>query len=276
MILVADSGSTKTAWILTDGKQSRCFATQGLNPYHIKPDIIGEILAKELLPETGTAVSTVYFYGAGCTPAKIPEMAGIFAGLFPASRIEVESDLLGACRGLCGDKPGVVCILGTGSNSCEYDGEQITDNIPALGYILGDEGSGAALGKAFVTDLLRGYIPEDMSREFFKAHNLTPDDIIENIYRKPGANRFLAGFAPFIAKHRNHPDVRDMITRAFRWFIGHRVNPYGAEARDISFTGSIAVHFSDLLTEVVEDMGHTMRAIVQSPIGGLARYHAER
>ncbi len=273
MILVADSGSTKTAWILTDGVQSRPFSTQGLNPYHMTPDAIRETLAKELLPQTGTDVSAVYFYGAGCTPAKIPEMTDIFSGFFPAARIEVESDLLGACRGLCGDAAGVVCILGTGSNSCLYDGRQIVANTPPLGYILGDEGSGAALGKAFVSDCLKNLLPNGLKEAFLSEYGLTQADVIENIYRQPVANRYLAGFVPFISAHRHVPEMLALVGGEFRKFLRRNVLQYGAGGTAIHFTGSVAWHFADLLAETVNAEGLILGNIVQSPIDGMAKYH---
>ncbi len=273
MILVADSGSTKTAWILTDGAQSRAFTTQGLNPYHITPDAVREILAKELLPETGTGVSALYFYGAGCTPARIPEMTGIFAGFFPAARIEVESDLLGACRGLCGHDAGIVCILGTGSNSALYDGENITANTPALGYILGDEGSGTTLGRLFVADCLKNQLPAELRDEFLSAHGLMQADIIERVYRQPLPNRFLAGFAPFIAAHSHIPEVRSLVVNEFRRFLQRNVLQYGVDGLKINFTGSIAFHFADLLAEAVAAEELSLGTIVQSPIDGIAKYH---
>lgn len=275
MILTADSGSTKTAWILTDGSDSRGFTTSGLNPYHTPPDAIRETLAKELLPHTGTDVSEIYFYGAGCTPAKIPEMTAIFSGFFPAARIEVESDLLGACRGLCGRDAGIVCILGTGSNSCEYDGTRIVANTPPLGYILGDEGSGAALGKAFVSDCLKNHLPAELKEEFFTEHGLAYSDIIENVYRQPMANRFLAGFAPFIAARRHLPEVRSLVVRSFREFLQRNVLQYDTAGKTINFTGSIAVCFNDLLAEAVAEEGLAIGAVERSPIEGIAAYHTE-
>lgn len=276
MILTADSGSTKSAWIVTDGRESRGFTTSGLNPYHTPPDTIRETLAKELLPQTGTEVSELYFYGAGCTPAKIPEMRGLFSRFFPAARIEVESDLLGACRGLCGRSAGIVCILGTGSNSCEYDGQRITANTPPLGYILGDEGSGAALGRAFAADCLKGLLPAGLREEFLAAHGLTQADIIEKVYRQPMANRFLAGFAPFIAAHIHLGEVRQLVKRAFRDFLRRNVAHYDTAGKTINFTGSIAIHFRDVLAEAVAEEGLAMGRTVQSPIGGIAEFHSRR
>ncbi len=275
MILVADSGSTKTAWILTGGAQSRAFTTSGLNPYHVDTDAIRGILAGELLPQTETDVSAVYFYGAGCTPAKIPEMTALFGELFPAARIEVHSDLTGACRGLCGRGAGMVGILGTGSNSALWDGEKIAANTPALGYLLGDEGSGTTLGRLFVSDCLKNQLPAAMRDEFLAAYGLTQGEIIERVYRRPMPNRFLASFAPFIAARRHIPEVRALVAEEFRRFLRRNVLQYGAAGLKIHFTGSIAFYFSDLLGEAVEAEGLALGTIVQSPIEGIAKYHKE-
>lgn len=273
MILVADSGSTKTAWILSGGGTTKSFATRGLNPYHVASDEIRSVVAKELLPHTGTGISEVYFYGAGCTAAKIPEMTGILSGFFPAARIEVESDLLGACRGICGGEKGVVCILGTGSNSCLYDGAAIAANTPPLGYILGDEGSGAALGRSFVSDCLKNLLPAELKDEFLAHHSLTQADIVEKVYRQPMANRFLAGFAPFISAHRHVPQVRALVLGAFRDFLRRNVVQYNTPGAGINFAGSVAWHFADILAEAVAAEGLNLGKIVQSPIEGIAAYH---
>lgn len=274
MILVADSGSTKTAWILMDGKHRKSFTTQGLNPYHTPAGTMRETLVNELLPQTGTDVSAIYFYGAGCTTAKIPEMRGVLAGLFPSAHIEVGSDLLGACRGLCGDTAGIVCILGTGSNSCLWDGRNIVANTPPLGYILGDEGSGEALGRAFVADCLKNQLPEELKEEFMSAFGMTQADIIERVYRQPMANRFLAGFAPFISSHCHIPQVRSLVLDEFRRFLRRNIAQYDAAGSAIHFTGSIARHFSELLGEAVRDEGFVAGTIAQSPIEGIAEYHS--
>lgn len=271
--MVADSGSTKAAWILADGGTAKSFSTRGLNPYHVPADEIRAVLAKELLPETGTDISEVYFYGAGCTAAKIPEMTGILAGFFPAARIEVGSDLLGACRGICSGEKGVVCILGTGSNSCLYDGSEIAANTPSLGYILGDEGSGTALGRSFVSDCLKNLLPEWLKEDFFSEYGLTQAAIVERVYLQPSANRFLAGFAPFIASRRHIPEVRSLVMGAFRDFLRRNVVKYGATDTGINFAGSVAWHFADILAEAVAEEGLTLGQIVQSPIEGIAAYH---
>ena len=203
MILIADSGSTKTDWIVYTGNNgnSRVVSTQGINPFHQSDIEIELILRNEVLPllasildnvETANLIKYVAFYGAGCTESVLSKMQGCLSGIFAEANIEVAGDLLGAARALCGNKPGIACILGTGSNSCFYDGEKIVENVPPLGYILGDEGSGAALGKLFINGIFKGDLPTHIRELYLNEENITYAEIIEKVYRKPLANRFLA------------------------------------------------------------------------------------
>ena len=204
MIVIADSGSTKTDWCLGNTKtNSRTVRTGGINPFHQSVDEIKEVIASTLTPQLGdtTEFTTIYFYGAGCIPEKTNIVKTALAQNFPKANILVESDLLGAAHALCGKTAGIACILGTGSNSCFYDGEKITANISPLGYILGDEGSGAVLGKRLVGDFLKHQLPDDLCRDFLKEYDLTPALILDKVYRQPLANRFLAGLTPFLFAH---------------------------------------------------------------------------
>ena len=198
MILIADSGSTKTDWCIGS---SFTIQTKGINPFHQSEEVIQQILTNELLPQMPEEVliDAIYFYGAGCTPEKSPIIQRTLSHCFPQCTIEVNSDLLGAARALCGKSPGIACILGTGSNSCFYDGQQITSNVSPLGYILGDEGSGAVLGKRLVGDCLKKQLPEHICHSFLDTFGLTPAQIIEKVYRQPQANRFLASLTPFLS-----------------------------------------------------------------------------
>ena len=205
MIVIADSGSTKTDWCLGNTKtNSRTVRTGGINPFHQSVDEIKEVIASTLIPQLGdtTEFTTIYFYGAGCIPEKTNIVKTALAQNFPKANILVESDLLGAAHALCGKTAGIACILGTGSNSCFYDGEKITANISPLGYILGDEGSGAVLGKRLVGDLLKHQLPDDLCQDFLKEYDLTPALILDKVYRQPLANRFLAGLTPFLFAHK--------------------------------------------------------------------------
>ena len=207
--LIADSGSTKTDWCIVD--ESGAFSTirvKGMNPYFQDEEEISSEIEKKLLPAVGdNVIDTVYFYGAGCIFDKVKVVENAIKKHITAKRIFVESDLLGVARAVCGKTEGIACILGTGSNSCLYDGDKIVSNISPLGFILGDEGSGAVLGKLLVGDLLKGILPERLKSLFLEQYGLTPAYIIDKVYRQPFPNRFLAGFAPFLAEHLDEPSI---------------------------------------------------------------------
>ena len=194
MILIADSGSTKTDWsVIQQGKLTRSIKTKGMNPYFQSEEEIGKEISEVLLPQLGnSALEAIYFYGAGCTVDKVEVVRNVIIQHTNVTRVEVNTDLLAAARSVCGRKAGIACILGTGSNACFYDGKNIVDNVSPLGFILGDEGSGAVLGKRLVGDLLKGMMGQELKDKFLKQYNLTPGDIIERVYRQPFPNRFLA------------------------------------------------------------------------------------
>lgn len=234
MILIADSGSTKTQWIvLKDGSVAATPVTSGLNPVVMEAGLIRKRLQQELTPHLDEAPRQIVFYGAGCgSPQSCGLMADCLAAVTGCTDIEVRSDMLGACRALCGDSPGIVCILGTGSNSCYYDGCEITANVSPLGYILGDEGSGAVLGKTLLADIFKNQLPEKIIADFHKEYpELTRDELITRVYRRPEANRFMASFVPFLARHASHPAIDRLVTDAFLSFFTRNVLSY-PEARD--------------------------------------------
>ena len=221
----------------------------------------------------GKDLTSVHFYGAGCTPAKQPLLKQLLAKVLPAARIDVESDLVGAARALCGMDSGIACILGTGSNSCFYKEGLIADNVSPLGFILGDEGSGAYLGKRLVGDLLKGQLPAALKDEFLQTYHLTPADIIERVYRQPLPNRFLASLSPFIHAHIEMPEVRELVADSFRSFIHRNVMQYDYLEHPIHFVGSVAWHYRDILRHTAQEMSLTVGNIVQSPMAGLIIYH---
>ena len=277
MTLIADSGSTKTAWLLIDGDQRIAVTTQGINPFHQSEADIASVLRHELCPMLGTAIDpiqAIYFYGAGCTPEQAPVVSqALRQALSPTARISVESDMLGAARGLCGHQSGIVCILGTGSNSAFYDGRQLHTGNPALGYILGDEGSGAMLGKTLLSDLFKGILPDTLRQDFNSKYKFSQADIIEHVYRKPAANAFLASFVPFIAEHRTHPAIHDMLVNAFRLFLTRNVAAYGQSAMPVHYVGGIAYQFAEELTKATTATGMIMGRILRRPIEEIAKYH---
>ena len=288
MTIIADSGSTKTDWTVT-GPCEKKLSTQGLNPVLMTKEQMTSILRCELLPqmedlgcmkvaqEDNDEKLSVFFYGAGVRPEMEEKMSFVLQSVFqPLNRkIEVSaaSDLLGAARALCGHNEGIACILGTGANSCLYNGRFIVGNTPALGYILGDEGGGAALGKAFLNALFKGGLPETMRDDYLKQSRLTLEDIIRKVYREPMPNRFLASTSLYIGAHINHPGLRQIVTENFRLFLRRNVKPYNRPDLPVSFVGSIASHYEQLLCEAAQEEGFILGKIMKSPIEGLVEYH---
>ena len=277
MILIADSGSTKTDWCVSDtGKQIQRIYTKGMNPYFQSEEEIKEEIRLSLLPKLETCTfDSLYFYGAGCLPEKIQMMKKALSICLDVKNVNVNSDMLGAARGLCGRNPGIVCILGTGSNSCFYDGEKIASNVSSLGFILGDEGSGAELGKLLVGDLLKNQLPKGLKEKFLREFNLTPGMIIERVYRQPFPNRFLASLSPFLKRNIEMPEIRALVLNAFRSFLDRNVKQYNYQQYKVHFVGSIAYYYKELLEEVVHEAGIQLGSIIRQPMEGLVEYHAD-
>ena len=291
MLLIADSGSTKTDWaIVTGASQPVVLNTQGINPVHQSREEIVRILREEFVslmasnPEVqklrSSAILTpefplaVYFYGSGIRPEMESLMTVLLSETFPqAQTIEAHSDLLGAARALCGRNEGIASILGTGANSCLYDGKTIVKHTPALGYILGDEGSGAVLGKRFIHDLSGGIL-SDKIREAFEAETkLNLAEIIKRVYRQPLANRFLASLSEFITNHLDEPEVRGVVVQNLVDFLRYHISPYNRQDLPVSFVGSIAWHYQDELREAAERLGFRLGTVLKTPLAGLIRYH---
>lgn len=276
MTLIADSGSTKTAWaVCSGGNVETTYETAGINPFHQSNDEI--VRTVDVLPPLIRQADRLYFYGAGCTAEKKEVVADALRSVFADADISVESDLLGAARALLQHECGIACILGTGSNSCLYDGHRITQNVPPLGYILGDEGSGAAIGKRFVGDCLKNQTPADLKRLFLDTYATSTADIVEHVYRQPLANRYLAQFAPFLSANIGRYDyIRTLVTDCFRDFFTRNVLQYdGARDLPVAFVGSVAFHFAALLREAAQTLGLTVGKIEKSPIVGLAAFHTD-
>lgn len=274
MILIADSGSTKTDWCLAEqGEKLQRIITKGMNPYFQSEDNMRDEIQTVLLPELQTTTfDALYFYGAGCLPEKIPVMQTILNKYLDAKTIEVDSDMPAAARGLCGRNPGIVCILGTGSNSCFYDGEKITANVSPLGFILGDEGSGAVLGKLLVGDILKNRLPAGLKEKFLQQFALTPAMIIERVYRQQFPNRFLASLSPFLAQNLDEPAVKDLVLNAFKAFLTRNVQQYDRHY-PVHFIGSIAYYYRETLEEAIRECGMQPGKIRQSPMDGLIAFH---
>ena len=192
----------------------------------------------------------------------------------PEGKVEVNTDMLAAARGLCGHEPGIACIMGTGSNSCYYDGEHIKANVSPLGFILGDEGSGAYLGKLLVGDILKNQMTPELKDKFLKQFDLEPGDIIDRVYRKPFPNRFLASLSPFLAQNLHDPCVHTLVLNSFKAFLKRNVMQYDYEHSKVHFIGSVAFHYKEVLAEATQEMGIQLGTILKSPMEGLIRYHS--
>lgn len=277
MKVVADSGSTKTDWriILPEGTFLQA-ETGGLNPNFASEDDFQMALEQLTLVVNLSTVTECWFYGAGCKGEGNKEIVlSKLQTYFPTALIHVESDMLGAARALCGSSPGMAAILGTGMNTCVYDGEFIVANHTSLGYLLGDEGSGAYFGKMLLTDALKGKLPPEIKVNFDLRFNLSHADIIENIYRKPLPNRFLAQFAKFIYQNLKHQYCKDLVINGFRSFFKEQIKTYpDFQKYPLHLTGSVAYYFGNLLKRVAEEEGVIIGSVVEKPIAALALYHA--
>ena len=276
MIIIADSGSTKTDWCAIENGTILCrIQTKGINPFFQKEEEILEELNRSLLPLLPEKeVNAVHFYGAGCTPEKAPVLVqAIRQAMNIQGKIEVHSDMLAAARSLCGRRPGIACILGTGSNSCYYNGEKIEKNISPLGFILGDEGSGAVLGKLLVGDLLKNQLTLELKEAFLKQFGLTPPEIIDRVYRQPFPNRFLAGLTPFLAQHLDEPALFDLVLGSFKAFLKRNVMQYDYTEYPVHFIGSIAFYFQNVLCRAAQEMEIKLGSIEKSPMKGLIEFH---
>ena len=278
MILIADSGSTKTDWCVVEkGKLIQQISTKGTNPFFQSEEEISNEIATALLPQlTTNAFDAVYFYGAGCGfPDKIAMVHRAIIQHLQVSgdEVEVNTDMLAAARGLCGHEAGIACILGTGSNSCFYNGEEIISNISPLGFILGDEGSGAVLGKLLVGDVLKNQLPSTIKEAFLKQFDLTVPEIIDRVYRQPFPNRFLASLSPFLAQHLDEPAIRTLVLNSFIAFLRRNVMQYDYKQYPAHFIGSVAHCYKDILQEAAQQTGIQVGKILQSPMEGLIQYH---
>ncbi|MFA6770237.1 MAG: ATPase [Bacteroidales bacterium] len=277
MRLIADSGSTKVDWrVVYDDGSVKKLVTAGVNPFfQTKEEIVHEF-RHHLLPDIGVGVSVkeIHFYGAGVsTPDQVKTLQSCFSEVFPKAITNAYTDLLAAARALCKNKPGIVGILGTGANSCFYDGRDIVDNVPACGFILGDEGSGAVLGKKLVSDYFKRQLPKDLNTLFNKEFNLTYGGVVERVYKQPFPNRYLATFSLFLNENKSHPYVDNLLRVSFEEFFTRNIMQYDYKKHSLNLVGSIAFYYKEILTEMAEKMGVKMGIIIKSPIDALAEYH---
>lgn len=276
MVLIADSGSTKTEWSLINGNTAgQSFYSSGINPYFMNSDDILTLLRLDLQRMMSIRPSAVWYYGTGCnSEQKNNVVRTALEKFFSAGKINIGSDLLGAARSLCQGEPGIACIIGTGSNSCYYNGTGIISNVAPLGYILGDEGGAAVLGRKLLAGVLKKQVPAPVIEKFFEFYRITPAEILENVYTKPFPNRFLGQFAKFISENISIPELREIVDSSFDEFIVRNINQY-PEARElpVHFTGSIAFHFRSCLLDRLSKYNLRAGRITLSPMQDLVRYH---
>lgn len=275
--LIADSGSTKTEWsLLLDGKVKQTINTVGISPYFLDQEQIVQILQQDVLKKLKHSPEEIYYYGTGCSaPTKVQLVKKSITAVFKGAKVDVNHDLLGTARALCGDEKGVVAILGTGSNSGYYNGKKIVKNNPGLGFILGDEGSAAYLGKKVIQHVLyHTFEPEIMDR-FEEKYNTNAAEILDAVYKQPLPNRYLAGFTMFLVENRGHFMIENIIEDGLNDFFFNHIYKYTESWKlPIHFSGSVAYGFKDVLRELCHSYELQLGTVLKNPMTGLVKYHA--
>lgn len=274
--LIADSGATKTAWRLLNGKKSKTFYTSGISPYLMTQDQIHQLLLKELPPSIRKkSIAEIFYYGTGCkTKAKAALVIKALSAVFSNANVHVTHDLMGAALATCGKKPGIACILGTGSNSCFFNGTKIVSNSPGLGYVLGDEASGAYFGKVVVQHFLYKKFDPLLEKSFVKTFQTDKESILHHVYKESFPNRYLAKFAVFLSIHRGHYIIENIIEDGLREFFGTHLAGYPQVGKlPLHFVGGIAYHFKDKIAELCDMYGFKLGSILRDPIEGLSTFH---
>ena len=278
MVLIADSGATKTTWCILGGARKKMIETQGISPYFLNAQQITALLQKELLPKLKNAViEDVFFYGTGCSNAANIHIvkSAIRKAIPSAENISVQHDLMAAARALCGNEKGMACILGTGSNSCVFNGKKIVRANPAPGFILGDEGSGAYLGKKVVQHYIYKTFDEELMYKFQLKFKTNYNQILHHVYKEPLPNRYLASFAPFLSENRNHYMIENIIEDGLCDFFFNHLYKYNETwTLPINFVGSIAFYFKDVLNELCNGFELQLGKVIKAPIDGLVEFHA--
>jgi glucosamine kinase len=278
-ILIADSGSTKAEWCLINGEKKKKIFTQGISPYFLNTSEIEQLLATELKRKLkDNEPDEIHYYGTGCAnPENVKSVTRALKATFPKAKINVTHDLMGAAKALCGDEKGVACILGTGSNSCYYNGKKIIKNSPGLGYILGDEGSGAYLGKKVVQYYLYNTFDPDLMDRFNAKYNTTSMEILDAVYKHALPNRYLAGFVPFLVENRGHFMIENIIEDGFNdFFFNHLYKYRESWIMPIHFIGSVAYGFRDILKEMCDTYELQLGRVLKNPMDGLIKYHKRK
>ncbi len=276
MKLIAESGATKTDWrIIHNPNHIEQLKTSGFNPFVQKSQDLRDELTENLVPHLMEEVTSIHFYGAGCSqPTTIDSVNQALTPLFPNAAIEIQHDMLAAARALCATSAGIACILGTGSNSCLYDGKDIVGQILSGGYILGDEGSGAHLGKMLLNAYIKNELPQSLFEAFQKRYKLSKEEVVLQVYQSSRPNAYMATYARFVFHHRMHPWVAQKIYDVFHLFFEKNVLKYQDYNRlPVHFTGSIAYYYSSILRNVAGDIGVQIGKIIESPIAALTLFH---
>ncbi len=274
--LIADSGATKTDWCLIQGGDIiKRFIGKGISPIFQTQDEISEEVKQFVYPNFNKwNIDAIHFYGTGCIPEKIPAVRNALHNSFPIEVIDVYSDLVAAAHSLCGRTSGIACILGTGSNSCEWDGDGIVNQISPLGFILGDEGSGASLGKKLVGDALKNQLTPGLKEAMLEEFNLTPTTIIDKVYRQQFPSRFLASLSPFINANLADETIKRIVVNSFTEFFERNIMQYNYKENRVNFVGSIAWYYSGILRDIAQKMGIEIGKIIKSPMDGLVEYYS--
>ena len=275
LLLIADSGATKTDWsIVEQGQVVHHFQTKGISPIFQSEEEIATAIKNDVFPQTGEiGFGRIRFYGSGCIPEKTNNVKRAIRQSFAIDDIEVYSDLTAAAHALCGHDSGIACILGTGSNSCQWNGEEVVKQVSPLGFILGDEGSGASLGKQLVADALKNQLSPGLKEKLLNQYDLSPSQIIDRVYRQPFPSRFLASFSPFLLENIDDNTIYQIVEKGFTDFFDRNVMQYDYRENSVNFVGSIAYYLSDLLFQIAEIRGISIGKIEKSPMQGLIEYY---
>lgn len=282
MILLADGGSSGIKWCLLEKTEKiHEFTTTGINPVMLTYEEMSQRIADEVAPQFNVpmeAIGQIFYYGAGCRGGEYNKtVEKALKRSFPYSAIFVESDMTGAAKALCGNQPGIACILGTGSNSCLYDGDKIIDSVAPLGYILGDEGSGAVLGRQLISDVFKKQLPPELCLKFREKYDLDLDTVIRRVYGSPEANRFLASLTPFLKEYIEEPSIHRLVLNSLKSFFVRNVAQYMAyKTLPVNFVGSVAYHFREVLYEAAAAIDCNVGKVIQSPMEGLISYHLRK
>jgi glucosamine kinase len=275
MILVADSGSSKTDWMGYSPEETISFSTQGINPYFLNAHDIFKLFSKKKeIAAYADSVKEIYFFGAGCSsPDKVEVISNGISSFFTQAYVSVEHDLIGSAYATCGDQKGLTCILGTGSNISYYDGQNGHSGSHGLGYVLGDEGSGTYFGRKLITSYLYGNMPVELSVKFAQDYQIDKETVVTNLYQKSSPNTYLASISRFMAEHTDHPFILNILREGFQEFVDSNIKDYANyKSLDCHFVGSIAFYYRDVLREVCLQNQVKVGKIYQKPIEGIYNY----